>query len=533
MLSFNSVTQRKRVSKDRIYRFVNSIPVLMWAADEAGSINYLSDQWYDYSGVNLDLLLGNGWLDIVHADDRVHYVSTQQEAVKTKSLYEVEIRIRNADGVYRHFIVRAKRVSETCDPGIEWLGICTDVEDIQIAKTKYDQIQADAEAALRAKDEFLAVLSHELRTPLNAILGWTQTLQSGVITKRDTLVRALTIIRQSAQTQAHLIDELLDASDAISGKLHVNPQPIEISPILHAAIKSVQPTLSAKKIRLETAVSHNDCIIQGDPIRLQQIFWNLLSNAARFTPREGRISVSLSRCGSYLKTSISDNGEGISADVIPYVFDRFRQADSSTKRQFGGLGLGLAMVRHLVDLHGGAVQVDSPGKGKGATFSVWLPIYAPGDDYVSALESNNVTTFENQKNTRPGKLSGMRILSVDDDVNTREMMQEVLECAGAEVISAESARDALDKLQHFRPDVLLSDIGMPEEDGYDLLHKVRSLPPEQGGATPAIALTGYTREQDRSATAEAGYQALMPKPINLEDLLTAITSVTAGQNRHH
>src|SRR5690349_9777886 len=378
----------------------------------------------------------------------------------------------------------------------------------------------DLRLASRIKDEFLATLSHELRTPLNAILGWTQTLQGGNV-RHETLLRALDQIEQSAQAQARLIDDLLNVSDIVAGRMRIEVQPMRLVLTINAAIETLYPAINAKEIRLDKSFDPAADVILGDPGRMQQVVWNLLSNAVKFTPRGGWIAVRLSRNRSSAEISVSDSGEGISLDFLPYVFDRFRQADVSSRKRHGGLGLGLAIVRHLVEMHGGTVDAASNGTGRGATFSVLLPIRAVWDEQRFAQgESSRVAA-----RARRQKLNGLRILAVDDDRNTREMLQEALERAGARVQSASSAHDALRKLKDFRPDVLVSDIGMPEEDGYDFMRKVRVLPADQGGATPAVALTGYAHEDDRAATRAAGYQAVTAKPVNLDDLLATITSV--------
>jgi signal transduction histidine kinase/CheY-like chemotaxis protein len=372
-----------------------------------------------------------------------------------------------------------------------------------------------------AKDEFLATLSHELRTPLNAILGWTQTLQSGN-TRKETLLRALSQIEESAQAQAKLIDDLLNVSDIIAGRLRLEVQPMRLTPVIKGAIETLYPAIDAKEIHLETSFDPAADVVSGDPARMRQIVWNLLSNAVKFTPRTGRVGVRLDRGVASAEMAVFDSGEGISAEFLPHVFDRFRQGDASSRKRHGGLGLGLTIVRHLVEMHGGTVEAQSGGKGLGSTFTVRLPIRATWEERRRTSRSEHSSAALRASRHR---LTGVRILTVDDDRNTREMLQEALERAGARVQSASSAKDALEKLKRFRPDVLVSDIGMPEEDGYDLMRQVRILPVEQGGATPAIALTGYAHEEDQAATRAAGYQAVTAKPVNLDELLSTIASV--------
>jgi signal transduction histidine kinase/ActR/RegA family two-component response regulator len=381
-----------------------------------------------------------------------------------------------------------------------------------------------AQVADRMKDEFLATLSHELRTPLNAILGWAQTLQSGDA-GADTLQRALSQIEQSAKAQSKLIDDLLYVSDIVAGRLRLEVQPMRLMSAVSAVIEALHPAMEAKGIRAETHVELDSDVILGDPVRVQQIVWNLLANAVKFTPRDGRIEIGLRRTGSQAELRITDSGDGISQDFLPYVFDRFRQADASSRKRHGGLGLGLSIARYLTEMHGGTIEASSPGEGLGATFVVRFPMRSAWEERVPRTPAaDDARTASSVR--QPGRsLSGLRVLTVDDDRNTREMLQEALRIAGADVDAAGSVREALEKLRRFRPDVLVSDIGMPEQDGFDLVRQLRALPPEKGGDIPAIALTGYARDEDRAATRRAGYQAVTPKPVNLGELVATIRAL--------
>jgi CheY-like chemotaxis protein/two-component sensor histidine kinase len=387
-------------------------------------------------------------------------------------------------------------------------------------------LRTQAEAASRAKDDFLATLSHELRTPLNAILGWVQTLNSGK-TDKETRVRAMQAIEQSAWAQARLIGDLLNVSDIVAGRLRLDVKPLNLASVIGEAVESLLPAIEAKEIDFATRFDPAAESFNGDAARIQQIIWNLISNAVKFTPRRGRVRLALARYESYVEITVEDNGDGISATFMPHVFHRFRQADSSSKRKHGGLGLGLAIVRHLVELHGGTVEAESPGAGQGARFTVRLPVrvLTPAEQMVQTEQPPPAATIPV---TRLRRLDGLRILSVDDDRTSREMLQVALQRAGAEVTSAASAAEALKSFQRLRPDVLISDIGLPDEDGYDLLRAVRALPLEAGGATPAIALTGYVSAQDRLATETVGYQAFVSKPVNLTDLIDAIIRLSHG-----
>jgi CheY-like chemotaxis protein/nitrogen-specific signal transduction histidine kinase len=385
-----------------------------------------------------------------------------------------------------------------------------------------------AQGASRMKDEFLATLSHELRTPLNAILGWTQTLRRGGAAP-ETMARALAQIEQSAQSQARLIDDLLNVSDIVAGRLRLEVQPMRLMQSVNAVIEAMSPAIEEKEIHLDTSFDAGADIVHGDPVRVQQIFWNLLSNAVKFTPTRGRIRVVASRDASHASIAIADSGEGIRPEFLPHVFDRFSQGASSRK-QHGGLGIGLAIARHLVELHGGSVEAQSEGEGRGAVFKVRLPLRA-WQGAADIADQRGAEAPAAVAHLRARSLTGLRIMTVDDDRNTREMLREALQRAGAQVVTAESARDALEKLAGFRPDLLVSDIGMPTEDGYDLLRQIRALGPGGGGAIPAVALTGYAREEDRMATWRAGYQAVMPKPVNLEELLSTLAAL--GRRARH
>jgi PAS domain S-box-containing protein len=400
------------------------------------------------------------------------------------------------------------------------------LEREQILRRQAEAVTSDAQAASRMKDEFLANLSHELRTPLNAILGWTQTLQSGDTTK-ETLLRALAQIEQSAREQAKLIDDLLNVSDIVAGHLRLDVRPMCLVPSINAAIETLYPAINAKSLHLETTFELDADVISGDLGRVRQIMWNLLSNAVKFTPQHGKIRIALCRDASHAAIVVTDTGKGIAPDFLPYVFDRFHQADSSTRKPHGGLGAGLAIARHLAEMHGGTIEVYSAGEGCGSTFTLRLPIATRWKDAANAGEVAHRETSRTATASRRHSLAGLRILSVDDDSNTRDMLQEALAQAGAEVWAAASARDAFDKLQDFRPDVLVSDIGMPNEDGCDLLQQIRLLPAQRGGTTPAIALTGYARDDDREAARRAGYQAVVTKPVSLDELLSTILSVAA------
>jgi PAS domain S-box-containing protein len=384
----------------------------------------------------------------------------------------------------------------------------------------------EAEAANRAKDEFLATLSHELRTPLNAILGWSRMMTESQLDE-ETRRRAQEVIQRNAQVQAQLIDDILDVSRIISGKLKLEVRPIELASVVEAAVESVLPAAQARDIRLQRVLDYGTSLVSGDPDRLQQVVWNLLSNAIKFTPKGGRVQVRLERINSHIELVVTDTGMGIPRDLLPFVFDRFRQADSSTTRQHGGLGLGLAIVRHLVEMHGGTVEVESPGEGLGSTFTVKLPLIAVRSLDTTVGEEREHPTGRTEVNFEFGpELSGVHVLVVDDQEDARVLVRTVLEKCGARVTVVDSATAALTALQALRPDVLISDLGMPDEDGYSLIRKVRGLPAELGGQTPAAALTAFARLEDRMRVLRAGFQLHVPKPVEPAELVAVVTSLS-------
>ncbi len=362
----------------------------------------------------------------------------------------------------------------------------------------------------------MATLPHELRTPLTSLLGWACLLSESKLGD-DCANKAVKAIERNARIQAQLIDDLLDVSRIISGKLHLNVRPIDLSSVTDAAINVVRPAAQAKSIRL--TYSHPTAMgaVSGDSARLQQVVWNLLSNAVKFTPERGCIDVRLEYTETHARLTVIDTGKGIPKEFLPYVFDRFRQADSSITRVFGGLGLGLAIVRHLVELHGGTVEVESPGPSLGATFVVSFPLT------TTRLETPLVAISGEHARDEAWALDGMRVLVVEDEPEARELISHLIVRRGAEVKSCGSAEEALQLLQQWRPDVLMSDIAMPGEDGYSLINRVRALPPEKGGRTPAAALTAYAREEDRQRALAAGYQMHVAKPISSGQLVTTLT----------
>lgn len=378
------------------------------------------------------------------------------------------------------------------------------------------------EEADKQKDLFLATLSHELRTPLNSILGWIQILRSQ--SEHIDLAHALDVIERNAKSQSEMISDILFVSRIITGKLELEFEPIRVSDIVKRVIDVISPTAAAKNIKINFENRKEVIYIDADPERLSQVFLNLLSNAVKFTRQDGQIDVIVEHNGPNIEIEIRDNGLGIGAEFLPFIFERFRQADSTYTRRAGGLGLGLAIVRHLVELHGGTVRAESRGTNQGSSFIVSLPIAVNEHENQGWLHS---AARSGQNNGDAQSLEGVSVVLVEDDPDSSDMLATVLTCQGAKVVTANSAQEGLEKIRITKPDILISDVGLPREDGYDLIRKVRQLAREDGGTVPAIALTGYVSHQDRSAAIAAGFQEHVPKPLDIENLVKLVARLTS------
>jgi PAS domain S-box-containing protein len=437
---------------------------------------------------------------------------------------------RQKDGPHLHLAVVLSPVKDAAGRIIGVSTVARDITERRLAEAEREQLlaraqdaQAAAERANRMKDEFLATLSHELRTPLTAIVGWSEMLANPKLDP-TTFQQAVEIIRRNARMQVKMIEDLLDISRIVSGKLQLSVRPVDLSTIIIAAVEGLRPAADAKEIRLDLQLDSASWQVSGDTDRLQQVAWNLVSNAVKFTPKGGRVQVRLSRVESHVEMTVSDTGRGIAPEFLPHVFDRFRQADETITRGHGGLGLGLAIVRQLVQLHGGTVWAESAGESLGATFTVSLPLVAVSGatDDAERAHPQAITPPEFDC---PPQLEGLRVLAVDDEADTRELVRSVIESCGGRVRTASSAAAALEAMAEEAFDVLISDIGMPEEDGYSLIAKVRALDRERGGRIPAAALTAYAGEEDRIRTLRSGFQIHVPKPVSPNELVAVVANL--------
>ena len=389
--------------------------------------------------------------------------------------------------------------------------------------------RARAEEADRAKDQFLAMVSHELRNPLSPILAWSRMLKLGTLDPAK-LTDAYTAIERNATAQAQLIEDLLDVSRIVTGKLRLDVRPTSLGGVIEAAVGALRPSAEAKRIRLQLTLDPRPGMVLGDPDRLQQVVWNLVSNAIKFTPKGGRVHIALERVNSHVELSVSDTGQGIHRDALPHVFQRFWQGETGTDRRQGGLGLGLAIVRHLVESHGGEVAVHSDGPGQGTRFTVKLPLMVT-TEHLKEPDRRHPAATDAMPAGSLLRLDGLAVLVVDDEPDSNEMVQTLLASRGAEVRVAASTRQALDILERWRPDIILSDIGMPDEDGYALIHQVRQRPAERGGDVVAVALTAYARVEDRVKILTAGFQMHVTKPVDPTELVAVVATVGSVRGR--
>jgi PAS domain S-box-containing protein len=516
------ITERKRAeealreSERQLRTLADTVPQLIWMAEADGNIFWYNQRWYDYTGTTAEEMLGWGWQSVHDPKILPKVLEQWHSSLATGKPFEMEFPLRGVDGVFRWFLTRVNPLPDSQGRIVRWFGTNTDIEESRRAR----QV---AEESSRLKDEFLATVSHELRTPLTAIVGWTSLLKSEQLDE-GTTSHAIQVVDRNARSLTQLIENLLEVTRGQTGKIRLNLRAVELASVIHAALDAVLPAAEAKQIRLHTVLDPKAGLVTGDPDRLQQVVWNLLTNSIKFTPEGGRVQVSLQRMTSHVEITVSDTGCGISREFLPFVFDRFRQADASTTRAHGGLGLGLSIVRHLTEMHGGTVSAYSPGKQQGSTFVVRLPLTSRQAEVGGKAVPYPNTGYIAGDSSRI--LQGVKVLVVDDEPDTLELLRIVLELSGALVVTANSAAKALERLEETDPDVLLSDIGMPDKDGFDLIREVRSLPPERGGRVPAVALTAYTRAEDRTTALAAGFDMHIPKPVQPADVVAAVANLT-------
>ena len=524
------ITERKQSesalleSEARFRNMANNAPFMVWVTDSTGYCNFLSESWYEFTGQTEETGLGFGWVNALHPEDREHAKNAFLRANEGQESFRLEYRIRRRDGGYSWAIdAAAPRLSDS-GQFEGYIGSVIDITERKQVEIERDMVlqleqtaRAEAERANRIKDEFLAVLSHELRSPLNPILGWSQLLRGGKLSA-DKTAQALETIERNARLQSQLIEDLLDVSRILQGKLRLNVAPVNVATIILSALETVQLAAESKKIQIQTILNPDVGQVVGDTGRLQQIVWNLLSNAVKFTPEGGGVEVRLTQIEHEVQIQVIDTGKGILPDFLPYVFEHFRQEDGATTRKFGGLGLGLAIVRQLIELHGGTAFAESPGEGQGATFTVRLPLL--NDDSSRQEEAAVNSSLSPDMSSLP--LARLRILVVDDEPDSRDFVAFVLEESGAEVISLSSAAEALESIAQTAPDLIVSDIGMPDMDGYMLIQHIRTQLGSEYRGLVAIALTAYAGEANERQVLQAGFDQHLSKPIDPTELVATV-----------
>ncbi len=556
-----AVNTELRQSEERFRSLSTCSPVGIFEIDTEGGCKYTNPRYQAICGLKAAESLEKRWLESVHPEDRERAVASWSAYICQGRNYLEEFRFQTANSSVCWVQVRSSPMLSGQGELLGYVGTLEDIterkqaEEVRAQVIREQTARHEAEAANRMKDEFLAVLSHELRTPLTSMLGWSKILRAKKLDDKATS-RALEAIERNAISQMQLIEDILDVSRIIRGQLRLNVSAVNLLSVMEAALEAVRPLAEPKEIKLNTFLDTTVGSVYGDPARLQQIVWNLLTNAIKFTPKGGRVEVRLSTyfgfsisdfgLGSdaenldsssanetsnlkskipnpksqYAQIQVIDTGIGISAEFLPKVFERFRQADSTTTRSHNGLGLGLAIVRHLVELHKGTIFAQSPGTGQGAIFTVRLPLLQDnrgnrGNRELAGEISSVAST----------PLTGLRVLVVDDEADTRNFLSFMFEEYGAITTAVASVDEALAVLEQAKPDILISDIGMSEQDGYTLIRKLRSLEPEKGGCIPAIALTAYTREEDRLEALSAGFQQHLSKPIDPNKLIAMVANV--------
>ena len=526
--NIRDITDRKwaeeaaRISAERFRFLAESMPIIIFTAKPDGNIDYCNRQLSEFTGKPCEDVCREGLGPFIHPDDAEEDNRLWRESIESGEPFQAESRFRRADGVYRWHLTRATAMRDSGGITI-WIASSTDIHDRKSVEETLVRQYHESEALSRAKDEFLATSSHELRTPLTSILGWSELLVTRTL-DADTQREALESIRQSALAQSRLIDDMLDVSRLLTGKLELTSEPVDVAAALLLAVRAITPTAEGKKIVLERSFARGVARVDGDPTRLQQIFWNILSNAVKFTPAGGRVHVRLSSTASDVEVEVTDTGRGISAEFLPHVFESLSQEGTSSTRQHGGLGLGLSIVKQLATMHGGTVRAESAGEGKGATFTVSLPARRL-PTRVPEAQTQSSSDTAGPADDEESSVAGMRVLVVDDEVDMRRLISTVLRGAGATVVTASSAAEAFECVTAESFDALVSDLAMPDEDGHSLTRRIRAREDDKAGI-PAVAVTAYGGPLQRQLALFAGFDDYLKKPFAPQELVRVVAGVT-------
>jgi PAS domain S-box-containing protein len=514
----------RELDKARAYAesLIKNAPDPVFVSDLQGKILQANNAVYELLGFRTDEVIEQSLSRFLNADETAEFMAALREVVERGATRNARLTPRSASGEVIPTILNASALRAADGQVIGAIGILHDMRAYERVVRDLEESRRALGEANRAKDQFLAVLSHELRTPLHAILGWIRLVRDGVLPEGGT-TKALEVVERNAKVQAQLIEDLLDISRIIAGKLRLEVRPVDPARVIEASIDAVESLAEAKDIRLEAMLDPSTGPVSADPNRLQQVVWNLLSNAIKFTPRGGRVTVTLASTNGCVRIIVSDTGQGVEPEFLPYIFDHFHQAESPTARKHGGLGLGLAIVRHIVALHGGTAKAESPGPGQGTTITVELPRLGQAPEALGAERSTAVGAAAAA--LRDDTLREVHVLLVEDEADARELLVTVLGRCGAKVTAVGSTREALQQLEAGRPDVLVSDIGLPGEDGYVLMRTIRSMKAERAASIPAVALTAYAGIEDRQRALQAGYHLHVPKPVEPAELVVLVANL--------
>lgn len=498
-------------------QMADNIPQIVWVTRPDGVHEYYNRKWYEFTGFTPATSTEDGWSALFHPDDLERVNAAWAEALSNGTPYEIEFRLkRGADGIYCWFLGRALPYHNAVGEIVNWFGTCTDIQGQKLAEQalrgSHDEIRDES----RRKDEFLGMISHELRTPLNAVFGWTRLMQENLLNEKERADAINSIIR-NAEAQARLIEDVIDITRIVNQKLSLVRDVVNVLDIVRAAMEAAGPEAEEKDLTLRSSIEAHDLLVDGDAMRLQQVVSNVLGNAVKFTPRGGSVRLRAARDRGMASIEITDTGKGIAADLLPHIFERFRQGDSSSTRHHGGLGLGLTIARELAVMHGGRIEVESAGEGQGSRFTIRLPIVAVAATKGAEVQGRMAAPEANVLG--PGGLRGFHVMVVDDEASVRDLLALTLEKCGASVTVASSAETTLSLLASVTPDVIICDIAMPGMDGYAFVEKLRLRP---GPAIPAIALTAYASTQDRARALDLGFDGHLAKPVDPAVLVRAI-----------
>jgi PAS domain S-box-containing protein len=519
------IQRRERFPRELeiLRQLADGLPQIVWVAAPDGSHEYYNRRFYEFTGRGHEIRLDDSWTDLFHPDDALRADQAWVEALSSGNPYEIEFRLKRAsDDTYRWFLGRALPYRDETGQIVNWFGTCTDIHAIKTAQSALHAAHEELRQESRQKDEFLGMISHELRTPLNAVFGWTRLMQENMLNDQER-ADAVNSIMRNAQAQSRLIEDVLDITRIVSQKLSLDRKIVNLQAVVTEAIEAVSPSADSKGVGLQTAIDSPDVLVYADALRLEQVFLNLMTNAVKFTPSGGQVSVRVSRAGDTAVIEVADTGKGIRPELLPHIFERFRQGDSSSTRKYGGLGLGLAIAHQLVAMHDGEITAQSAGEAKGSQFTVRLPIIA----LDSRLREHGQQRDKDEFVFPAESLRGLHVMVIDDDAGVRDVVALALAKCGASVTVANSAQEAFNLLPNLAPDIVVSDLGMPDVDGYEFVRRFRDTMHSRGATIPVIALTAYGSIQDRDRALEAGFDRHLAKPIDPAELVRTIVKTRA------